>query len=212
MKRGHTDARIPPGLGQDELDCITLQLCEPWFLDLRGFLRWHQTCRRLWKVYCDRDQQTLHYLLTQKRERQAMTGIGSRQWETRANYRLLGRAVLIAAVCHLIDQQLDRVFSTFLGGDKKRGPLGACVCTSGVEFDSLVMDKLGIEFDGGTNAAALTLLQQCRCYVRMRYGWLLCLTEAKPGGVDLSFPWKPEKTASALRLVVYPPELERHGR
>jgi hypothetical protein len=194
MKRKHTRTDSVPVLLPELMKLVAAQLDEPWFTDLRAFLRWHQCSRAHWAAYCARDQAALHYVLTQKRERQAEPCAETRHLAATLNYARLVRAVdqstLLTAIeseLQIIPKNVDRFVKD--GGSDDLIGSGSFLCSESLDLNAL------INFCDYTNAHAVAVLEWCRQYVHARYGWHMRLQKKSAlATVVVRRPWKASKS------------------
>ena len=200
MKRSHIDdvqtdlSPALPVLLPELLRLIGAQLDEPWFLDLRAFLRWHQCCRAHWAVYCAREQTALHYLLTQKRERQMLpsNGVNSRHLEAALNCGRLSRAVTQSALLVAIEAELQSIPQRVTHESRQ------------LKFRATLSLNELINFRDYRNPAAITILEWVAQYVLVHYGWHLQLALAYQNKLTvMERPWKARDRALPGIILVF---------
>ena len=197
MKRERDDAgsqciALPTHLLPREiLGVISAQVYEPWFMDLRAFLRWHQCCRANWRDYCEKDQAALHSVLTQKHVRQCIPSPTTRHIDAAWNCARLKRAVMQASLLSVIERELQTLPARMDIDDLGSGGF-SCMGIS----KSVVLNKM-VDFADYTNEHAVTVLTWCRLYIELRYGWCMQLVEYLPSGASAieRWPWKARKIA-----------------
>jgi hypothetical protein len=175
MKRTHKESLATSVLPIEIYKTIGDNVYEPWFLDLRAFLRWHQCCRANWRTYCEMDQSALHYILTQKHEKQCKPSRDTMHVDATLNCGRLKRAIAQSTALIVIEEEL------------KRAPQNSRILNSGTcVFVSLVDLNEAMNFNDYNDETALVILNWCDLYVSLRYHWHMQLLTARDTATK---PW-----------------------